>query len=59
MTPGARNKFVAPMFEPEVFRKLMYCFEKKVFMTFWTPAVIPRPGNYAPCPPRYVTGVMQ
>jgi len=48
------------MFEPEVFRKLMYCFEKKVFMTFWTPAVIPRPGNYAPsCPPRYVTGVMQ
>jgi len=28
MAPGARNKFGAPMFESEVFRKQMYCFEK-------------------------------
>jgi len=33
MAPGARNKFGAPMFEPEVFQKQMYCFEK-VYMTF-------------------------
>jgi len=28
MAPGARSKFGAPMFEPEVFRKQMYCIEK-------------------------------
>jgi len=27
MAPGARHKFGAPMFEPEVFRKQMYCIE--------------------------------
>jgi len=27
MMPGARSKFVAPMFEPEDFRKQMYCSE--------------------------------
>jgi len=32
MAPGARNKFAAPMFEPEVFRKQMYCSEN-VLMT--------------------------
>ena len=31
MAPGERNKFGAHMFEPEVFRKQMYCFEKKCF----------------------------
>ena len=62
MARGARNKFDAPVFEPEVFRKQMYCFEKKCWWlvgTFWPPAVIPRPGNCSPCTPRYVTGVMQ
>jgi len=28
MTPGTRKKFGAPIFEPEVFEKQMYCFEK-------------------------------
>ena len=28
MAPGARSKFGAPMFEPEVFRKQMYCTEE-------------------------------
>jgi len=27
MAPGARSKFRGPMFEPEVFRKQMYCTE--------------------------------
>jgi len=31
MAPGERNKFGAPMFEPEVFRKQMYCFEKSAY----------------------------
>jgi len=62
MAPGARSKFGAPMFEPEVFRKLMYCFEKSAYDivgTFWSPAVIRRPAICVPCSPRYVSGVMQ
>jgi len=62
MAPGARNKFGAPMFELEVFRKQMYCFEKSAYdivVTFWSPAVIPCPRNCAPFPPRYVSGVIQ
>jgi len=27
MAPGEKNKFGAPMFETEVFRKQMHCFE--------------------------------
>ena len=27
MAPGARSKFGAPVFQPEVFRKQMYCIE--------------------------------
>ena len=60
--PRARNKFGARMFEHEVFRKQMYCFEKSahdIVVTLWSPAVIRRPGNCAPCPPRYVSGVIQ
>jgi len=30
MAPGARSKFGAPIFEPEVFRKQMYCTEVRV-----------------------------
>jgi len=54
MVPGERNKLGAPMFEPEVFRKQMYCFEKCVFdivVTFWPPAVIRHQGNCAPLTP--------
>jgi len=28
MAPGAKSKFGAPMIEPEVFQKQMYCTEK-------------------------------
>jgi len=51
MAPGARNKFDAPMFEPAVSRKQMYCFEKSAYVivvTSWLPVVIRRPGNFAP-----------
>jgi len=40
MAPGARSKFGAPMFEPEVFRKQMYCIQESacdVVETFWRP----------------------
>jgi len=53
MEPGEWNKFGAPMFEPEVFRKQMYCFAKSAYdivVTFWPPAVIRRPGNCVPLP---------
>jgi len=62
MAPGARNKFGASMFETEVFRKQMYCFEKSAYdivVTFWPPAMIPRQRNCAPFPPRYVSGAIQ
>jgi len=42
------------MFEPEVFQKQMYCFEKCAYgivVTFYLPAVIRRPGNCVPLPP--------
>jgi len=29
MAPGARSKFGAPMFEPEVFRREMHCIEER------------------------------
>jgi len=30
MAPGARSKFGVPMFEPEFFRKQMYCIEESI-----------------------------
>ena len=55
MAPGARSKFGVPMFEPEVFRKQMYCIEERTcdtVGTFWRPSqsfgargIVPR------CPP--------
>jgi len=53
MAPGARSKFGAPMFEPEVFRKQMYCTEVLVTLLelCGPPAVIRHPGNCAPLPP--------
>jgi len=55
--PGERNKFGAPMFEPEVFRKQMCCVEEstgEIVGIFgappvnWRPIVIRRPGNCVP-----------
>jgi len=55
MAPGARSKFGALMFEPDVFRKQMF-FVEKVLVTrlglFGAPAVIRRPGIVPPFPPR-------
>jgi len=50
MAPGARSKFGAPMFEPEVFRKQMYCTEVLVTLLglFGAVLVIRRLGNFAP-----------
>jgi len=51
MAPGERNKFGAPMFEPEVFRKQMYCFEEKCFWhccDFFAPH-----SDSAPLPPSW------
>ena len=56
MASGVRNKFGAPMFEPEVFlRKQMYCIEESTCDIVGTsqrphsglapPAVIRRPRN--------------
>jgi len=50
MAPGVRSKFGAPMFEPEVFRKQMYCTEVLVTLLglFGALIVIRRTGNCAP-----------
>ena len=53
---GARGKKQVwrPMFEPEVFRKQMYCIEESAYdivVTFWSPAVIRRQAKCAPLPP--------
>jgi len=47
MAPGTRIKFGAPIFEPEVFGKQMYCFEKVLMALLFVlaPAMIRRPGN--------------
>jgi len=41
MAPGAGSKFGAPMFEPEVFQKQIYCIEENacdIAETFHRPA---------------------
>jgi len=58
MALGARSRFGAPMFEPDVFRKQMYCIEESICdivgtfrrstQSFGVPIVIRRPGNCAP-----------
>jgi len=57
MAPGARSKFGAPIFEPEVFRKQMYCTEQSILMTllaFRCPRSHSAPMELFPlCPPRY------
>jgi len=40
MAHGARHKFGAPIFEPEIFRKQMYCIEEDtcdIVGIFWRP----------------------
>jgi len=66
MAPGARSKFGAPVFEPELFRKQIYHIEEStsdIVGTLAPTAVIHRPhsdsrkGNCAPLPtPRYAAG---
>jgi len=59
IAPGARSKFGAPIFEPEVFRKQMNCTEVIVTLlglfgapqSFSALIVIRHPGNCAPFPP--------
>jgi len=54
MAPGARNTFAAPIFEPEVFQKQMYCFEKSAYdtvVTFWPPQWLGARGIVPPCSP--------
>ena len=69
MAPGARCKFGTPIFEPEVFRKQMYCIEEGTCdiagivwrvrnhsappQYFSALRVIGRPGDCAPFPLRY------
>jgi len=51
MAPGARSKFGAPIFEPEVFRKQIYCTEVLVTLLglFGARGIVPLdPRRYAP-----------
>jgi len=55
MAPGARCKFGAPIFEPEIFRKQMYCIEEctcDIVGIFWRPAIIRRPRSIS-APPEW------
>ena len=49
----ARNKFGAPVFEPELFRKQIHCTEESICDIFWT---FRRPGNFAPLAHRRIQG---
>jgi len=54
MAPGTRNKFGAPMFEPEVFRKQICSWRKYLWHCqdfSEPPAVIRRPRNCSPFDP--------
>jgi len=56
MAPGARNKFGAPMFKPEVIREQIYCIEESTCVkvgTFRRSPVIQRPGCVPILPHRY------
>jgi len=46
MAPGTSSKFGAPVFEPEVFRKQIYCIEEgscDIVGIFWRPRSISAP----------------
>jgi len=54
MAPGARCKSGAPIFEPEVFRKQMYCIEEStcdIVGTFRGPHSDSAPGELCPLVP--------
>ena len=63
MAPGARSKIGAPIFEPEVFRKQMYCIEectRDIVETFRSSRIISAPPDWFsarviahPLSPRY------
>jgi len=65
MAPGARSKFGAPMLEPKIFRKRMYCIEESTCDTvgtfrrdphsFGAPIVIRCPGHCTPLVPSSLT----
>jgi len=49
-----RSKFGAPVFEPEVLRKQMYCIEETtcdIFGTFWRPHSVSAPEELCPITP--------
>jgi len=51
MVPGERNKFGAPMFEPELFQKQMYSIEESncdIVRIFWQPHNDSAPGELRP-----------
>ena len=55
MSPGARSKFGALVFEPKVFRKQMFCIEEStgdMVGTFRRPRSDSAPGNCVLLPPR-------
>jgi len=54
MGPGAKSKFGATMFEPEAFRKQMYCTEEStcgILGTFRDPCSHSAPGELWPLAP--------
>jgi len=55
--PGKETSLAPPMFEPEVFRKQMYCIEEStcnIVGTFRRPRSDSAPGELCPaCPLRY------
>jgi len=58
MAPGTRSKFGAPMFEPEVFRKQMYCFKEStgdIAGTFGAANSDSAPGELCPLFPLVMT----
>jgi len=62
MPPGARNKFGASMFEPEVCRKQMHCIEESTcdtVATFWHPRSDSAPGELCPPCPSLVTTLLR
>jgi len=66
MAPGSRSNFGAPVFEPEAFRKQIYCIEEStcdIVGIFDAPAMIRHPHSdsapgelWPPCLPRSAPG---
>jgi len=61
MAPEAKYKFAALMFEPEVFRKQMCCFEKSAYNVvgaFWSLRSDLAPGELCPLAPLVTSPVL-